>query len=95
MNLQVCSSSNLQSEYFAASLGHRVRSQSPWDVWSYDPTIHLVLFVHRVEGLEPGVYFLFRKNDPDAIQKIKDSTDPTFLWESIPNGDALPLFLLE
>ena len=32
----------------------------PWDVWPYDPAIHLMLFVHRVDGLKPGLYFLVR-----------------------------------
>jgi hypothetical protein len=37
----------------------------PWDVWPYDPAIHLMLFVHRVEGLTPGLYFLAR--DPQKL----------------------------
>lgn len=71
---------------------------SPWDVWPYDPTIHLVIFVHRVSGLEPGVYFLFRTFDSETQQKIKESTDPTFLWESVHNPDEenqIPLYLLQ
>ena len=29
----------------------------PWDVWPYDPAIHLLIFVHRVDGLTPGTLF--------------------------------------
>jgi hypothetical protein len=32
----------------------------PWDAWPYDPAIHLMLFVHRIDGLAPGLYFLVR-----------------------------------
>ena len=28
---------------------------SPWDAIWWDPRIHLALFVHRVDGLEPGL----------------------------------------
>ena len=28
----------------------------PWDALPWDPAIHLMLFVHRVEGLPPGLY---------------------------------------
>lgn len=72
--------------------------RSPWDVWPYDPTMNLVIFVHRVTGLEPGVYFLFRTVDPEVQRKIKDSTDSTFLWEHVSQVDTenpLPLYLLE
>jgi hypothetical protein len=34
----------------------------------------------------------------DTLKEIQKSTDPTFLWELIPNGDAetsLPLYLLK
>jgi SagB-type dehydrogenase family enzyme len=32
----------------------------PWDRWNLTPRIHPVFFVHRVEGLEPGLYVLPR-----------------------------------
>jgi len=32
----------------------------PWDVWPYEPAIHLMIFVHRVDGLTPGLYMLVR-----------------------------------
>lgn len=36
------------------------RATAPWDVLSREPRVHLLLFVHRVEALEPGLYFLSR-----------------------------------
>ena len=47
----------------------------PWDVWSYDPLIHLMLFVHRIEGLTPGLYFLVRH--PGKLRLIQESMDRT------------------
>lgn len=32
----------------------------PFDVWPWPPRVHLLLFVHRVESLAPGLYLLFR-----------------------------------
>lgn len=34
---------------------------APWDAWPYPPRIHLLLLVHRVTGLEPGLYLLARE----------------------------------
>jgi len=54
----------------------------PWDVWAYDPAIHLLLFVHRVEGLTPGLYFLVR--DPKKLSFIQQSMNPELTWTSAP-----------
>ncbi|MEK6550287.1 MAG: SagB family peptide dehydrogenase, partial [Pseudomonadota bacterium] len=35
---------------------------TPWDAINWEPRVHLALFVHRVEGLTPGLY-LFLRND--------------------------------
>jgi len=32
----------------------------PWDAIAWEPRIHLLLFVHRVEGLAPGLYVFLR-----------------------------------
>ncbi len=62
----------------------------PWDALWWTACVHLVLFVHRVEGLASGLYFLVR--DPDALPRIKAACGREFLWERI--AGALPLFLL-
>jgi hypothetical protein len=36
------------------------RATPPWDALPWSPRIHLALFVHRVEGLAPGLYLLER-----------------------------------
>ena len=65
----------------------------PWDVWPYDPAIHLMLFVHRVDGLTPGVYFLVR--DPKKLTFIQESMNPELSWTMAPGTpDDLPLYWL-
>jgi SagB-type dehydrogenase family enzyme len=64
---------------------------APFDTKLINPSIHLLLFIHRVEGLAPGLYFFFR-NTTD-ITSIKGRTKSSFLWE--PVEKKFPLFLLE
>ena len=63
---------------------------APWDALWWDARIHLALFVHRVDGLAPGLYLLAR--DPAAVDRLKAACGRQFLWE--PAGGALPLFAL-
>jgi SagB-type dehydrogenase family enzyme len=63
---------------------------APWDVMWWDARIHLVLFVHRVEGLDPGMYVLARH--PSAADRLRAACGREFLWERV--GDAMPLFAL-
>ena len=65
----------------------------PWDAWPYDPAIHLLLFVHRVEGLKPGLYFLAR--DPKKLSLIQQSMNPELTWTLAPGcPEGLPLYWL-
>lgn len=52
--------------------------------------IHLLLFVHRVSGVQPGLYFLFRSIDD--IQTLQNLTRKDFLWNRV--EDNIPLYLL-
>ena len=66
----------------------------PWDAIPWIPAIHFGLFVHRVEGIEPGLYAMAR--DPDKVQTLKAAMHAHFAWEAPPGCPAkLPLFLLE
>jgi len=62
----------------------------PWDALWWSPLIHLVLFVHRVDGLDPGLYLLAR--DRSAIDRLRAACGREFSWTSA--SEALPLFLL-
>lgn len=65
----------------------------PWDVWPYDPAIHLVIFVHRVDGLTPGLYFLVR--DTKRVAFVQQSMNPELTWTIAPGcPDGLPLYRL-
>lgn len=65
----------------------------PWDVWPHEPTIHLVLFVHRVDGLTPGLYVLVR--DPQRLSFIQQSMNPELTWTLAPGCPVdLPLYWL-
>jgi SagB-type dehydrogenase family enzyme len=65
----------------------------PWDALYWPPAIHLVLFVHRVNGLTPGLYILVR--DPAKKDRLKNAMRDTFAWETpseVP--ETFPLYLL-
>jgi SagB-type dehydrogenase family enzyme len=64
---------------------------APFDLGLSVCCVHLLLFVHRVTGLEPGLYFLLRaeRDLPALHQKCHRH----FLWR--PVDDALPLYLLQ
>jgi SagB-type dehydrogenase family enzyme len=65
----------------------------PWDVWPYEPWIHLLIFVHRVDGLTPGLYFLIR--DPQKLSFIQQSMNPELTWTPVPGcPEDLPLYWL-
>lgn len=50
----------------------------PWDVIDRAPQVHLALFVHRVEGLAPGVY-LFLRNE-HIEEKMRAELSDEFQW---------------
>ncbi|TKB69925.1 MAG: SagB/ThcOx family dehydrogenase [Nitrospira sp.] len=65
----------------------------PWDVWPYDPAIHLLIFVHRVDGLTPGLYCLVR--DPKKVTFTQQAVNPELTWTLAPEcPDGLPLYWL-
>src|SRR5207244_2078069 len=45
------------------------RRPMPWDTMAWDASVHLGLFVHRVDGIEPGLYLLVR--DPAKMDRLK------------------------
>ncbi len=70
------------------------RRVMPWDLLPWEPAVHLALFVHRVDGLVPGLYLLAR--DPAKVDSLRDAMHPQFDWTAAAGcPDALPLFLLQ
>jgi SagB-type dehydrogenase family enzyme len=66
----------------------------PWDVLPWAPRVHPVFFVHRIEGLSPGLYLFER--EASVHEELRAATRPAFKWDRV--GAAPPhlrLFLLE
>ena len=68
----------------------------PWDALPWNPTVHLALFVHRIDGLSPGMYWLNRHPQKRHISSFQSAMQKQFVW-SIPENcpEQLPLYLLE
>ena len=70
------------------------RRGMPWDAIPWRPRIHLGLFVHRVDGVPPGLYALAR--DPDKIETLKGLMNTDFVWQRLPDcPPELALYLLQ
>ena len=70
------------------------RRPMPWDAIPWAPTIHLALFVHRVNDVLPGLYLLVR--DPAKEETFKKAMHEQFAWTAPPGCPPdLPLYLLE
>ena len=65
--------------------------ESVLSCWPYETEIDLALFVHRVEGLDPGLYLCLR--DPRRESAWRDACAPSLEWARVEAGD-LPLFCL-
>jgi len=84
----------LRRERFLAMLERLNPSSPPWDAIHWSPQVHLVLFIHRVEDLTPGIYAYLR--DPAVLPEWKTAMRPEFMWEPVntSTGEPTSLFLL-
>lgn len=65
----------------------------PWDAIGH-ARVHLVLYVHRVEGMQPGAYALARSDAGLAL--MRDAMAPGLDWSTVPACPPhLPLRLLK
>jgi nitroreductase len=83
--------STIAAERFFAMLAQTIPADTaPWDAVWWDARIHLALFVHRVDDVEPGVYVLVRNTA--TLERLREACGRDFLWQ--PAHPTLPLFLL-
>ena len=69
-------------------------AELPWDAWSLPVQLHLLFFIHRVEGIDPGIYALPRHTRGRTL--LQDTLADTFAWENVPAiSDDIPLYQLE
>jgi SagB-type dehydrogenase family enzyme len=67
--------------------------QPPWSLLEATPSVHPILFVHRVEGLDAGLYCLAR--DPVQLAGLRAAMRPDWLWAPVTScPEHLPLRLL-
>ncbi|MFO0753722.1 MAG: SagB/ThcOx family dehydrogenase [Thermodesulfovibrionales bacterium] len=67
---------------------------APFDMELGEVAVHLLLFVHRVSGLDPGLYFLVRARED--LDGLKSACITRFAWQKAPDSpDTLPLYLLQ
>jgi SagB-type dehydrogenase family enzyme len=84
---------SMKRESFHAILEAASPSKSPSGLLPWRPHIHPVIFLHRVEDLEPGLYILLR--DRTQKENLRAAMLGDFVWEKpsrTPEG--LDLYLL-
>ncbi len=65
----------------------------PWDLYQGPSRLHLLCFVHRVEGLPPGLYLL--ATDIGVVAGLKPLMRAEFVWEQPPGcPEGLPCYRL-
>jgi SagB-type dehydrogenase family enzyme len=84
--------SSVSREAFFAMFERLMPGAPPWDAIDWPPHVHLAVFVHRVDGLTPGVYAWLR--DPAVRAEWQAAMRPEFIWENVPNDPNGSLFLL-
>jgi SagB-type dehydrogenase family enzyme len=82
---------SLPAATFKSMLARLQPGQPPWDVVPWPSQVHLAVFVHRVDGLVPGIYAVLR--DAAVRAEWQRVMRPQFLWESIDDGTGLFLLL--
>lgn len=58
----------------------------PWDALPWRPYVHLVLFVHRVNGLEQGLYIMLRNDH--ALDSLKGALSDKMQWQAVADAPA-------
>lgn len=56
-------------------------TKPPFTAWNWPPQVNLMLFVHRVTDVEPGLYFLPR--DTTDLSEFQQAFSQDFVWEQV------------
>ena len=56
------------------------KDKPPFTTWNWPVASHLLVFVHRVEALEPGLYLLPR--DRQQVPELKQALSGEFAWQA-------------
>lgn len=78
-----------QSDFYRM-LAAVLPTTAAFEPWRWPPKIHLFIFVHRVEGLAPGIYALPRHND--VLEQLQAATLADFDWQKV--SETIPLYHL-
>lgn len=75
----------LSQEAFRLMLAATLPGAAPlMSAFAFPPRIALLLYVHRVEGVEPGLYLLQR--DEESAGRLRAALSPTFDWTPVDLG---------
>ncbi len=65
----------------------------PLDTWPWSPRVHPLLFVHRIDGVPPGLYLLVRK--AEALAELRGALQGEWAWSKVEQAPKhLPLYRL-
>ncbi len=67
------------------------RRHPPWTTIDFPARIHLCLFVHRIDGLSPGLYVLMR--DETRTDAFRTACHDGFDWTRV-ESSSMPLYAL-
>lgn len=66
---------------------------APWSLLPSSPGIHCVIFVHRVEGITPGLYAFARSESGEAL--LRQQLREQFSWQKVAEApEHLPFYEL-
>jgi len=80
-----------QQKFFRILAALFPADKSPFDAWNWAPAVHLCLFIHKVEGLQPGLYCLPRSEN--GVELLKQQLTANFKWQ--PVAEFPQLYLLQ
>jgi SagB-type dehydrogenase family enzyme len=81
-------------EAFCDILRFTLPDTVPFNLLPWKPRVHLVLFVHRIEDLDSGLYMLVR--DREQTERLMAAASSNFSWERSPVTPlGLDLYLLQ